>query len=52
MKRIVDPSEVADAFTFHAPRKASGITGVNLVVDDGLTANHYIMETLSAGRDA
>jgi NAD(P)-dependent dehydrogenase (short-subunit alcohol dehydrogenase family) len=45
MKRIVEASEVANAFTFLASREASGITGVNLVVDGGLTANHFIIET-------
>jgi hypothetical protein len=32
-----------------ASREASGITGVNLVVDAGLTANHFIMETFPGG---
>ena len=43
--RIVEAREVANAFTFLASDEASGITGVNLVVDGGLTANHFIMET-------
>ena len=50
MKRIVEASEVANAFTFLASQEASGITGVNLVVDAGLTANHFIMETFPGGR--
>jgi NAD(P)-dependent dehydrogenase (short-subunit alcohol dehydrogenase family) len=45
MRRIVEAAEVANAFTFLASDQASGITGINLVVDGGLTANHYIMET-------
>jgi enoyl-[acyl-carrier-protein] reductase (NADH) len=51
MKRIVTASEVAAAFTFLASREASGITGVNLVVDGGLTANHFIMETFPGRSD-
>lgn len=45
MKRIVEPAEVAAAFVFLASPEASGITGIDLVVDGGLTANHYVMET-------
>lgn len=45
MKRIVEPAEVAAAFVFLASPEASGITGVDLVVDGGMTANHYVMET-------
>lgn len=51
MRRIVEASEVASAFTFLASDQASGITGVNLVVDGGLTANHYIMETFPAAEN-
>jgi NAD(P)-dependent dehydrogenase (short-subunit alcohol dehydrogenase family) len=49
--RIVEVEEVASAFVFLASREASGITGINLVVDGGLTANHFIMETFP-GSDA
>jgi NAD(P)-dependent dehydrogenase (short-subunit alcohol dehydrogenase family) len=45
MRRIVEPAEVAAAFLFLASDAASGISGTTLVVDGGLTANLYIMET-------
>jgi NAD(P)-dependent dehydrogenase (short-subunit alcohol dehydrogenase family) len=44
--RLIEPREVADAFVFLASDAASGITGTNVVVDGGLTANLYILETL------
>ena len=47
IRRMVTTEEVAAAFAFLASDEASGITGVNLVVDGGLTANWYILETLS-----
>jgi NAD(P)-dependent dehydrogenase (short-subunit alcohol dehydrogenase family) len=46
MKRLVKPEEVAQAFLFLASDQASAITGVDLRVDGGLTANWYILETL------
>jgi len=46
MKRLVKPDEVAQAFLFLASDQASAITGVELRVDAGLTANWYILETL------
>lgn len=46
MRRLVTTSEVAAAFAFLASDDASAITGTNLVVDCGLTANWYIQETL------
>ena len=46
MRRLVRPEEVAAAFAFLASDDASGITGQNLTVDCGLTANWYILETL------
>jgi NAD(P)-dependent dehydrogenase (short-subunit alcohol dehydrogenase family) len=46
MRRLVTPEEVARAFLFLASDEASGITGSNLVVDGGLTANLFILETL------
>jgi NAD(P)-dependent dehydrogenase (short-subunit alcohol dehydrogenase family) len=49
MRRLVKPSEVAAAFAFLASDDASAITGQNLVVDCGLTANWFILETLPHG---
>ena len=46
MRRLVRPEEVAAAFAFLASDEASAITGTNLVVDCGLTANLFILETL------
>jgi meso-butanediol dehydrogenase / (S,S)-butanediol dehydrogenase / diacetyl reductase len=48
MKRLVRPEEVAAAFLFLASDEASAITGIDLRVDCGLTANWYILETLPA----
>lgn len=45
IRRIVEGREIADSFLFLASDAASGITGANLIVDGGLTANLYIMET-------
>jgi NAD(P)-dependent dehydrogenase (short-subunit alcohol dehydrogenase family) len=46
LRRLIEPREIADAFVFLASDAASGITGTNMVVDGGLTANLFIMETL------
>jgi NAD(P)-dependent dehydrogenase (short-subunit alcohol dehydrogenase family) len=46
MKRLVRPDEVAQAFVFLASDQASGITGIDLRVDCGLTANWFILETI------
>jgi NAD(P)-dependent dehydrogenase (short-subunit alcohol dehydrogenase family) len=46
MRRLVETDEVAAGFAFLASDDASAITGQNLVVDCGLTANWYILETL------
>ncbi len=46
MRRLVKPAEIAAAFAFLASDDASGITGTNLTVDCGLTANWFILETL------
>ena len=49
MRRLVRTDEVAQAFVFLASDAASGITGVDLRVDCGLTANWFILETLPEG---
>jgi NAD(P)-dependent dehydrogenase (short-subunit alcohol dehydrogenase family) len=46
LRRLVRPEEVANAFVFLASDDASAITGTELRVDGGLTANWYILETL------
>lgn len=46
MKRLVTTDEIAQAFLFLASGQASAITGIDLRVDGGLTANWYILETL------
>ena len=46
--RLLTTDEVAGAFAFLASPDAAGITGANIVVDGGLTANWYILETLPA----
>jgi NAD(P)-dependent dehydrogenase (short-subunit alcohol dehydrogenase family) len=46
MKRMVKTEEVAAAFAFLASDDASGITGTELRVDCGLTANLYVLETM------
>jgi NAD(P)-dependent dehydrogenase (short-subunit alcohol dehydrogenase family) len=48
LRRLVKPSEIAAAFAFLASDDASGITGIDLTVDCGLTANWFILETLPA----
>jgi NAD(P)-dependent dehydrogenase (short-subunit alcohol dehydrogenase family) len=47
--RIVEPQEVAEAVAFLASDRASGITGVSLAVDAGLTAgsNPFIQDILA-----
>jgi NAD(P)-dependent dehydrogenase (short-subunit alcohol dehydrogenase family) len=49
IKRLVRTDEVAQAFLFLASDQASAITGIDLRVDGGLTANWYILETLPEG---
>ena len=49
MRRLVKTEEIAAAFAFLASDDASAITGQNLVVDCGLTANWFILETLPEG---
>jgi NAD(P)-dependent dehydrogenase (short-subunit alcohol dehydrogenase family) len=48
MRRLVKPAEIAAACAFLASDDASAITGVDLTVDCGLTANWYVLETLPA----
>ena len=45
-RRLVRTDEVAEAFLYLASDQASAITGTELRVDCGLTANLYILETL------
>lgn len=46
MRRLVLPSEIADAVLFLASNDSSAITGTNVTVDCGLTSNWYILETI------
>ena len=46
MGGMVQPSEIAATFAFLASDDASAITGTNIVVDCGLTANWYISESM------
>ncbi|KUI31714.1 SDR family NAD(P)-dependent oxidoreductase [Mycobacterium sp. GA-2829] len=46
MRRLVEPEEIGAAVAFLASDDASAITGINLVVDGGLTSNLFVMETL------
>jgi NAD(P)-dependent dehydrogenase (short-subunit alcohol dehydrogenase family) len=46
LRRLVRTDEVAAAFVFLASDEASAITGIELRVDAGLTANWYILESL------
>jgi NAD(P)-dependent dehydrogenase (short-subunit alcohol dehydrogenase family) len=46
MRRLVRPEEVAAACAFLASDDASAITGIDLTVDCGLTANWYILESI------
>ena len=48
MRRLVTTAEIAAAVAFLASDDASGITGIDLTVDCGLTANWYILETLES----
>jgi NAD(P)-dependent dehydrogenase (short-subunit alcohol dehydrogenase family) len=46
MRRLVGPMEVAAACWFLATDESSAVTGTELTVDGGLTANLYIQETI------
>ena len=48
MRRLVTTAEIAAAVAFLASDDASAITGVDLTVDCGLTANWYVLETLES----
>lgn len=52
LRRLVRPEEIAAACAFLASDDASAITGIDLTVDCGLTANWYILETVPAGEGA
>jgi NAD(P)-dependent dehydrogenase (short-subunit alcohol dehydrogenase family) len=47
IKRMVTTAEIAEVFVFLALDEASGITGANIIVDGGVTANWYILETVA-----
>lgn len=49
MRRLVQADEIASACAFLCSLDASAITGTDLVVDCGTTANLYIVETLPEG---
>ncbi|OMB79431.1 SDR family NAD(P)-dependent oxidoreductase [Mycolicibacterium conceptionense] len=46
MRRLVEPEEIGAAVAFLASDDSSAITGINLIVDGGLTSNLFVMETL------
>jgi NAD(P)-dependent dehydrogenase (short-subunit alcohol dehydrogenase family) len=52
MRRLVRTDEVARAFLFLASDHASAITGTELRVDAGLTANWFILESLPGAAPA
>jgi len=51
LRRLVRPEEIAAACAFLASEDASGITGIDLTVDCGLTANLYILESIPSSDD-
>jgi NAD(P)-dependent dehydrogenase (short-subunit alcohol dehydrogenase family) len=48
-RRMATPEEIAAAIVFLASDDAAAITGSELVVDGGTTANLYVVETLPGG---
>ncbi|HKM79071.1 MAG TPA: SDR family oxidoreductase [Candidatus Bathyarchaeia archaeon] len=48
MRRLVLPEEIAATFAFLASNDASGITGQNIIIDGGTTANLYTVEVIAA----
>jgi NAD(P)-dependent dehydrogenase (short-subunit alcohol dehydrogenase family) len=47
IRRLGLPEEIAAVFAFLASDDASLITGQNIIVDGGITANLYVLETFS-----
>ena len=45
-RRLADPDEIAAAILFLCSDDARHITGTELTVDGGTTANLYVVETL------
>ena len=46
LRRLLTPEEIASAVAYLVSPEASGVTGVDLIVDGGTLANLYILETL------
>jgi NAD(P)-dependent dehydrogenase (short-subunit alcohol dehydrogenase family) len=46
IRRILEPEEIGWACTFLASDEASGVTGTELIVDGGMTADAYVLQSL------